>query len=287
MTGSTISKPKRLLLATDLSPRSDRALDRAASLAKELSAELFVVHVLEEDPWDEDDDGAWRRSPERLDSVRRQLLRDVGAATRKATILIEEGDPAEAILRTAERERCDLIVTGVARDELLGRFRLGKSTEKILRAATVPVLIVKSRVHKRYDDIVVATDFSEGSRQALHAAAACFPDRQFTIFHADPGSSSNWSSEADRRKREEAFQKDCADLIGTVLPDLATRLEYGEPDSLLRQHAEENRMDLVVLGTHGRSAVMEFFLGSVAKRILAGVPCDALVVRTVPSQGKG
>lgn len=284
MTGSGISQPKRLLLATDLSPRSDRALDRAAALAKELSAELFVVHVLEENRWDEEEDETWRRAPDRLEGVRRQLLRDVGAVTQKATILIEEGDPAEAILRTTEREQCDLIVTGVARDELLGRFRLGKSVEKILRTATVPVLVAKNRVHRRYNGIVVATDFSEGSRQALHAATACFPGRRFTIFHADADTSA--ASEAQRRQREEALRRDCTDFVGTVLPDWETRIEFGAPDNLLRQHAEEQRMDLVVLGTHGRSAVIEFFLGSVAKRILAGVPCDAFVVRGVTTESK-
>jgi len=287
MTGSSISRPKRLLLATDLSPRSDRALDRAVSLAKEFSAELFVVHVLEEDPWDEEDDGSWRRSQDRLDSVRRQLLRDVGAVTRKATILIEEGDPAEAILRTAERERCDLIVTGVARDELLGRFGLGKSVEKILRATSVPVLVVKNRVYRDYADIVAATDFSEGSRLALHAAAACFPGRRFTILHADAGTSAVSRSEAHKRKREEALRKDCIEFVGGVLPDWETLIGFGAPDHLLRQHAEEQNMDLVVLGTHGRSPIIEFFLGSVAKRILAGVPCDAFVVRGAPSESKG
>lgn len=151
--------------------------------------------------------------------------------------------------------------------------------EKILRAAKVPVLVAKNRVHRRYNDIFVASDFSEGSRQALHAATACFPGRRFTIFHADAD-----TSEAQRRQREKALRRDCTDFVGTVLPDWETRIEFGAPDNLLRQHAEEQRMDLVVLGTHGRSPVIEFFLGSVAKRILAGVPCDAFVVRGVTSE---
>lgn len=141
----TMSKPgavpiKRILLATDLSPRCDRALDRATILAEQLSAELVVTHVLEDIAWDGDERApSWRRPPDPLQAARRQFLRDVGGVAKKATILIEQGEPAEAILRVAEREGCGLIVTGVARDELFGRFSLGATVDGLLRRSRVPL----------------------------------------------------------------------------------------------------------------------------------------------------
>src|SRR5690606_5302975 len=66
--------PKRILLATDLDPRSDRALDRAALLAGEFSAELFVAHVLEDIPDGEDAIPSWRRPPSLVDVARRQAF---------------------------------------------------------------------------------------------------------------------------------------------------------------------------------------------------------------------
>jgi nucleotide-binding universal stress UspA family protein len=47
----------------------------------------------------------------------------------------------------------------------------------------------------------------------------------------------------------------------------------------LRDYVRDKEVDLLVLGTHGRSAFFEIFLGSVAKAIMDDVPCDALVIR--------
>jgi nucleotide-binding universal stress UspA family protein len=283
----TISKPtavpiKRILLATDLSPRCDRALDRAAILAAQFSAELVVTHVLEDIAWDGDEGApSWRRPPDPLQAARRQLLRDVGVVARKATILIEQGEPAAAILRVAEREGCGLIVTGVARDELFGRFSLGATVDGLLRRSSVPLLVVKNRADRPYRHIVAATDFSTGSRHAIETAARFFPDEELTILHAYDAPMSGLMSDPDAHRRQwrKAAKKECDAFIRSMDLDLKTLIEFGDPEQLLRDYARGKDLDLVVLGTQGRGAVAEFFLGSVAKRIMAGLPTDALVVR--------
>lgn len=273
--------PKRILLATDLDPRSDRALDRAALLANEFSADLFVAHVLEDIP---DGDGAippWRRPPSLVDVARRQLLRQVGAVAQKATILIEQGEPAKAILNAAEREGCDLIVTGVAKEELFGRFSLGATVDGILRGTRVPVLVVKSRAVDPYTQIVVATDFSAHSLHALDTAAEFFPDRRLTLLHAYDAPMSLLSSdpETHRREWEKAARRECADFLRDSGHDADQFIAIGAPDVVMRDYALDKGTDLVVLGTRERSGIGEFFLGSVAKSIVLAVPCDALLVR--------
>jgi nucleotide-binding universal stress UspA family protein len=56
-------------------------------------------------------------------------------------------------------------------------------------------------------------------------------------------------------------------------------IEFGTPSALLRDYVRDRDIDLVVLGTHGRSAFFEALIGSVAKQIMGELPCDALVVR--------
>ena len=71
-------RPKKILLATDLSSRSDRALDRAAALAAHWQSALVVLHVLENFERDTLDAGqlpSWRR-PSDLVTVARKQLRD-------------------------------------------------------------------------------------------------------------------------------------------------------------------------------------------------------------------
>jgi nucleotide-binding universal stress UspA family protein len=287
---SMVEPPKTILLATDLSPRCDRALDRAISLSELWQAKLVVLTVLEDfEPAVSDplaDLPSWRRSPDPLSLVRRRLHADIGPAADTATVMIEEGDPTSAILRIVESQRCDLIVTGTARGELFGRFILGTTTDRLLRRSRVPVLIVKNRPRRPYRHIVVATDFSTSSRHALEAAARYFPARGLTIFHAYdppmPGVTDTRSSRREYRKiaeqEYEAFLRS-AESGPTIGQHARLLIEYGSPSLLLRDYVNEKNVDLVVLGTHGRSAFFEIFIGSTAKSIVASLPCDALVVR--------
>jgi nucleotide-binding universal stress UspA family protein len=73
-------------------------------------------------------------------------------------------------------------------------------------------------------------------------------------------------------------------LASMVLPAearqrLVTLVELGQPAQLVREYVRDHGADLVVLGTHGRGAVLEALLGSTAKSILSSLPCDALIVR--------
>lgn len=282
-------KPRSILLATDLSPRCDRALDRAVFLAEQWQSKLVILHVLEDArSWDSEAAvPSWRRPPDPIAIAQRRLIEDVGPAAETAAIVIEEGDPAEAIQRTAETRECDLIVTGIARDELFGRFALGTTVDQLLRTSSLPVLVVKNRTRHPYRDILVATDFSEASRHAVQMASRFFPGQKLTIFHAyDPPMSGFTSDLASYRRQYRTIAETQYEDFINAMPsgDQIRRLarpvlEFGAPDRLLRDYCRDIRVDLVVLGTQGRSALFEMFIGSVAKQIMAGLSCDALVIR--------
>jgi nucleotide-binding universal stress UspA family protein len=277
--------PQNILLATDFSPRCDRALDRAAALASEWGAKLVALHVLE--TFDGStvtarDLPSWRRSTDPVARARKELLADVGALAGRATVVIAEGDPVTEILHTAETEGCGLIVLGTARNELLGRVSLGRTVDRLLRRARVPVLVVRNRARAAYRKVVVATDFSASSRHALEAAARFLPGQKLTLFHAYDDRRTD--SDSARRELRLAAARDMeAFLAGADTPAAWQRpdilIEEGAPSFLLRDYVQERGVDLVVLGTHGRGAIMELLIGSVATAVMDEVPCDALIIR--------
>ncbi len=286
----TKGPPQAILLATDLSARSDRALDRAISLAKRWNAHLTVLHVLDEaasprDPMDPL--SSWRRPTEPLDMARKNLLIDLGGLAETATVLIDQGDTIESIMRVANADNSQLIVIGVARNELLGQLVLGRTVNRLLRRSHVPLLVVKERARSAYRHIVVATDFSESSRHALVTAMHFFPEETLTVFHAyDPPMSGLMSdASAYRREYRNIAEQDCnaflrdTDKFENQRHPPHVLIEYGAPNHLLHDYVVGNSVDLVVVGTHGRSAIFDALIGSVAKRILEDVPCDILVVR--------
>jgi nucleotide-binding universal stress UspA family protein len=286
--GTTHRVPRTILLATDLSARCDRALDRAVLLSGEWEARLVVLHVIEGGP----DAAAMldarpgAGAPDPVAVARRQLIRDVGTVAEAATLVIEEGRPADGILRVAHAEGAEVIVLGIARDELLGRYALGTTVDRLLRGAPAPLLIVEARARAPYRHVVVATDFSDSSRHALETAARIFPARRMTVFHAFEATMEGFIPDVSAYRREAraaAIAEGMRFIAASALPDGMAEpelhVEQGEPAGLLRTYVRGGDADLVVLGSHGRSAIFEIFIGSVAKRILDHLPCDALLVR--------
>lgn len=297
----TRSPPKKILLATDLSARCDRALDRAAALAVAWHAELVVVHALEQDDdfyaaMLEERLPSWRPQSDPAAVVVEQLRRDLRQAVPNVVTVAEKGKPDELVLRVAKERGCELIVTGIARDETLGRFGLGTTVDKLLRRSRLPLLVVKQRARGAYEDIVVATDFSPSACEAVRVAAAFFPERKLDLFHAyaAPGMGGAPAPEVLRAQQQEIFAEETARFLAEsgIALERTRRfgliVEEGEPGQLIRQYVRDRGVDLVVLGTQGRGVLADLFLGSTAREILSTLSCDALVVREprAPAEGE-
>jgi len=300
MTGSVFdgSAPRKILLATDLSARGDRALERAIEISSRHAAHLMIVHVFQE--IDESTSNyvmraspSWRRPPDALAIMKKRigqgLRADLGDAVERATVMIEEGDPAAVIEAIATSERVDLVITGIARESPFASrpVVLGKTVEQLLRRLPVPILIVRNRVRARYEHIVVATDFSRPSAHALQMALRFFPTQPLHLLHASDVPYSALVSDDGRHAElyREAHAAELREFLASIfLPEvdrdrLVRLIEPGSPQQLIREYVQMHGADLVVLGTQGRGALREALLGSTAKNILSTLPCDALIVR--------
>jgi len=282
--------PQRLLLATDLSCRCDRPLDRAALLAAQWQARLTVVHAMQADTASNADNvapsPAWRRTDPRMLAERR-LREDIGDVTPAPAVVIGTGEPIDVILEAVTAHDCDLIVTGLARDEPLGRLVLGSTVDKLMRRSPVPLLIVRSRARKPYRRIAVATDFAQLSREALEVAMGAFPQARFDLVHAYDAPMSGLVSDqkAHRAEFRAMAEDDAAAFLASYEADFPERtrprlvLRRGEPGLELSVYADEEDIELVVMSTQRRSALKDVLIGSVAADLLRVVPCDLLVMR--------
>ncbi|VCU69951.1 Putative universal stress protein [Pigmentiphaga humi] len=272
-----------ILLATDLSPRCDRALDRAIAIARRRRCKLVVLHVIEEPALAERLMAQRSRDADAAGAER--LLRDiVGETDVPVELVLESGNPVERIRETARVRQCDLIVTGTARQETLGRLLLGSTVEKLARESTLPVLIVKQRPHRAYGQVVAASDFSEGARQAMNAARAFFADAQLTLLHAYPTLRADPDAGELAQARKQAEQAANAFVAGNVAQlsqSVRLVMQHGMPEAVVPEYVRAHGADLLVVGTHGHTGLLRTALGSVAERLIYLTPCDALIVRTV------
>lgn len=283
----TTALPARLLLATDLSARCDRALDRAAQLAKEWQAELIALNVLDV-PASPDQVLTWaagKGDDDALHIARQQIARDLSGLGIHATIRIaRSGDAAATIRDIAFSTDSALVITGVECNELFGRCPLGSTVERLARTLPQPLLVVRNRVHDAYRRIVVATDFSDSSRQALLAAARLFPGHELILYHAHQSPLAGISDAPSHVRINSGTEHgECADfLAASELPaNVVVRpvIEHGALEATLTQYVRRYEIDLVMMGTHGRSGIMNVLLGNSAAKLLDWLPCDTLVVR--------
>lgn len=124
-----------VLVAFDGSMNSQRALSRAAALAKANGATLKVVVVMPPSPYEED----VKRGNDLLESavsMAKNTLRDVEGVLR-------DGQPADEVLKLAEEESADVVVVGRRGISGIERFLLGGVSSAVVNHSKCDVLVVK------------------------------------------------------------------------------------------------------------------------------------------------
>ena len=148
----------------------------------------------------------------------------------------------------------------------------------------------------RITRILVPTDFSRGSDHALKYADMLRRQTgaKLSVLHVveDPTLTGIWpdvyvSELPDIRAglREHARTSLAAQLKRLRLDRLTADVALGMTAQVIAAMAEQQKCDLIVMGTHGRSGFAHVVLGSVAERVLRMAPCPVLVVRE-PRRGR-
>ncbi|QGM97443.1 universal stress protein [Methylocystis parvus] len=279
---------KQILLATDLSGRSDRAAARAALLARKHGARLTALHVVDDEL---PQPVAERQKTDAENALRQTFVNMPHASDLDLTIDVHCGQYHEAIIETAERLDADLIVIGKHREDVLLDLFRGSTGERVLRFGSRPVLVVKNPAGRDYLSALAAVDFSPTSRRALEFSWKLAPDAQAYLGHAFDvpfRSLTLGSTPIDQLAKK--HQRQFHDLIEEQMTDFVHMLSRpldrrffiareGSPESVVLALISELKAELLVLGTHGRSGLGRAILGSVAEALLASAPCDVLAVR--------
>jgi len=277
---------KRLLLATDLSSRADRALTRAVRLAWQHQGELRVLSVVEGDrPANLVD--AERAEAERVVSGR---LQTAGDAEPSSSISVVAGKPFVEILREAASWPADLVVIGMHQADVLQDMFRGTTAERIIREGHIPTLVVRKDAAEDYRRIVVGIDFSVHALRAAQCAFRLAPEAEFHLVHSflSPfphflyGGVRAEAREVHTQAMDRAVNEELTAFVarfGDQVPPLNRLVVNGMAQEVLLASASQLDADLLVAGTHGRAGIAHAALGSVAEDLLLQAPCDVLVAK--------
>jgi len=72
-----------------------------------------------------------------------KIVKEIESGVKKVGIIVESGDPADEILMTAKKNQADIIIVGYKGYGKEGRFLLGSVTDKVVRHASISVIVVR------------------------------------------------------------------------------------------------------------------------------------------------
>jgi len=282
----------RILVATDFSPFSNRALDYAISFARRYDSHLFLTHVISPDAYP-------LAAPEvtvgLVNSQRRQAedriqemlysgrLKDI-----PYDVLVEEGALWPALHKVIERHKIELVVVATHGMGAVQKLVIGSGAEQIFRQSAVPVLTVGPGVGHAEPDItfkhiLFATDFGLGSdREAAYAfSLGQEHDATVTLFHAFRHHD-NYSDDGlvIRREAEKHQLQDLVPSGAEVWCNTQFRMAVGDPATEILRFAQENNVDLIVMGAKARAGLAGHVPGTKAYNVVSHAHCPVLTVRS-------
>ena len=312
---SRSGSPKRLrlrkiLVATDFSRQSMKALRYASSLAAKFGATVHLLYVL--DPVQKPPRAIIQlpmvTEPETIGRVAQRLLKNWAIKLEipllANTCQVRRGKASRIIVQTASQDKADLIVLGTHGYAGLKRMIKGSTTEHVLHHSRCPVLIVRMRERDFVQQngggerrnqrdsiktILVPIDFSRNSIVAVKYAArvASAFGATLRLFHAInpypetiggeriPGETRSLLDAARKVARQQMDR-----LIRlTILRDVSwkTEVHVGSPIDQLCAISGSGDVDLIALSKHGGSG-LNLGLGRVVKGLVRGARCPLIVV---------
>ncbi|HEX6370833.1 MAG TPA: universal stress protein [Longimicrobium sp.] len=271
----------------------DPALAASIHLAERTGAELHLVHVYPveeaEEEWNlEVPLPAMSRPailPALLQSRLAGYVRALSGSDRVESVVLA-GTPGAVLSGYARVVGADLLVLAPTRRAGAAGAVLGTTASRVLRTASVPVLVLREGLADRpARRILLPTDLSEHSARAVPlahelAAALAAPEEPVLLPLFVEVPEVDTDARAVVATQIDQAEADLAVFLASILGAAPTAgtVRVGSPAHEILGVARHWDADLVVLGTHGRRGLPRFFLGSVAETVLRKAPCSALVI---------
>jgi nucleotide-binding universal stress UspA family protein len=196
------------------------------------------------------------------------------------------GEPYEAIVETAEDEGRDLIIMGVRGASLVQRLLVGSTTARVIGYSSQDVLVVPEKSSIGWDRILVATDGSEYSRKAVDKALDLVQYSRGTltvvsVLEISPHIYAVAPEIAEEKiKQPQKYVEEVKDLAASRGIQAEGFVREAEcANEVINDVAREQNIDLIVVGSHGRTGLKRLLMGSVTESVIAHSPCPVLVVK--------
>ena len=263
---------KKIIVPIDFSEHSEFALKAAAQLAKKYNAELLALHMLEmSDIMLTASEGEqyqkavffFKLAEQKFETfLAKPYLQDI-----KVVPIVKHFKVFSEVNDVAKEEEADLIVMGSHGVSGFKEFFVGSNTERVVRNAEIPVLVVKHElVNINFDQVLFATNFDEENVEPYLKASRLFEKlgSKLTLLYVNLPNENFKSSVEIENKIAEFLTTAHGNL--DKLNSVAYHADYTVEQGILN-YANKIGADLIAIPTHGRKGVTHFFAGSIGEDI--------------------
>jgi len=284
-----MGKYRKILVAVDSSDSGRNALHQAFKLANEEKCWITVTSVVP--PYEgeietlgvKDIRAALRKPCE-------DAIAEVENIARTERMLVktvcEEGEVYERIVDLADAENCDVIVMGRRGVHRLERSLIGNVTARVIGHTQRDVLVVPNNTVIGWKKIVLATDGSKYSSVATEKAisfAQSYGGELKVVSVADvPAEFYAEAPQAvdDLVKKAKGYVAGVKKQAEAVGVNAETFVGESEAFEAITNLAKEQKADMIIIGSHGRTGLRRLLMGSVAEKVIGHAPCPVLVVKS-------
>jgi nucleotide-binding universal stress UspA family protein len=283
------------LVATDLSPASDRVIGCLHGLRPLGTEQIILTHALGLRHLDE---MRHQLAPLAEPKLRQQQQALEGQGFRVETLIVP-GIPSWEINRVAKEKQVSMIVIGSHGATLAREVLLGSVALEVVHRAEVPVFVAQLKINEEAehhcemicgdfrDHVLLPTDFSDTAERAFGYVEQIVRSgaKRVTLLHVQDkgriyGDLQNKLDEFNRIDGER-LQRMKHRLKALGAADVAMEIRYGFPKQEIAELAEQGDFTLIVLGTQGRGYFGELVVGSVAHHVARRTVVPALLVPPV------
>lgn len=273
-------------------------LARAVEIARAHRARLTIVHVI-------DNFTGHNLAPTYLSLIQGQM-RSIARENIEAAITKQEvggikidiriviGSPSLQLIELTDEISADLVVIRAHRGGSILDKMIGSTTDRVIRATRVPVLVVKRPVTQAYQRILVAAETTERFGAVVALVAALFPLAGLHLAHvlhippqleeamlrAGSGQTGIMSHRDALMHKAKAYMHDMSEKLANRPVRSTTKVAIGDPAQSLVRMTRNSKVNLIVLGPDSTSIIMRALLGSVTRKVLRAATCDVLICRT-------
>lgn len=225
---------------------------------------------------------AMRRPGEEILSRANALAKKEGALIKT---ILEEGETYDRLVDLAEAENCGVVIMGRRGTSTADKSHIGSVTARVIGLSQRDVLVVPEGTIIGWKKILVATDGSRYSGLATDKAidfaksyggsltAVSVVDVPSEFYAEAPGAVDKLIANAKGFVAAVSKKAEANDIAAS------TFVGEGEAFEIITRLVQKEKIDVIIMGSHGRTGLKRLLMGSVTEKVIGHAPCPVLVVK--------